>query len=137
MSILLDNIRTALIGLRSNKLRAFLTMLGITIGVAAVIALVSIGQAIEEYVTEEFEGIGSNLLFVFGFNDEGDFEPLTQSDVRAISDFFRVPDALRVMPQRGVTRPVVSEGREISISVQGVMPNYTAIYSRDVVAGRF
>ncbi len=45
-----ENIRMAFIGLRSNKLRSILTMLGITIGVAAVIILVSIGQAVDSYI---------------------------------------------------------------------------------------
>src|SRR5262245_53705821 len=125
MSTFFENIRVALMGLRSNKLRSFLTMLGITIGVAAVIVLVSVGQGVERYVREQFEGIGANLLFVFGFNEtENRFISLTQRDVAAIADPFRVPDAINIMPQRGGTRTVISDGREIRVPTQGVMPLY-------------
>lgn len=135
--MLFENIRVALIGLRSNKLRSFLTMLGITIGVAAVIVLVSVGQGVETYVREQFEGIGANLLFVFGVNERGQFKALTQRDVAAVADPFRVPDAANIMPQRGGTRTVLSDGRETRVAVQGVTPLYLTIFGREVVAGRF
>lgn len=61
---LLENIRVALIGLRSNKLRAALTMLGITIGVSAVIVLVSLGQAVDTFVRNQFLGLGTNLVLI-------------------------------------------------------------------------
>ena len=61
---LFENIRLALKGLTANKLRAFLTMLGIIIGVAAVITLLSVGKGVESFVVEEFESLGNNLLFV-------------------------------------------------------------------------
>src|SRR3954462_9866634 len=64
MNSLTENIRVALGGLLLNKLRAALTMLGISIGVAAVIVLVSLGQAVQDYVAEQFLGIGTNLAFV-------------------------------------------------------------------------
>jgi putative ABC transport system permease protein len=99
--------------------------------------LVSVGQAVEVYVRDEFEGIGSSLLFVFGVGPNGGFQALTQRDVAAVSDVFRVPDAARVMPQRGFRRTVTSEGRETSVAVQGVTPTYLEIYSRNVIGGRF
>ncbi|HRF99021.1 MAG TPA: ABC transporter permease, partial [Aggregatilineales bacterium] len=63
--LILDNIRVALSALNANKLRSFLTMVGITIGVTSVIVLVSIGQALESFVIAGFENIGSNLVVVF------------------------------------------------------------------------
>jgi putative ABC transport system permease protein len=133
-----DNVRVALDGLRSNKLRAALTMLGITIGVASVITLVSIGQAVERFIVENFEGLGANLLIVVGTdNEQGRFVALTQNDARALSDVYRVPDALNVMPQRNMNRPVSSDGRETTGQIRGVTPIYTSIYNHDVIAGRF
>ncbi|MBC8171380.1 MAG: ABC transporter permease [Anaerolineae bacterium] len=138
MSTFFENIRVALLGLRSNKLRSLLTMLGITIGVFAVIVLVSVGQGVETFVRERFQGIGANLLFVIGQADaQGRIPPLTQNDYLAINDPYRVPDAIAVMPQRNVTRSVTVEGRELSIPIQGVLPVYQSIFSRKVVAGRF
>ncbi len=54
----------AMRALAANKLRSVLTMLGIIIGVGAVIALMSIGRGVQKYVTDQFAGLGSNLLFV-------------------------------------------------------------------------
>ncbi|HEX2905798.1 MAG TPA: ABC transporter permease [Phototrophicaceae bacterium] len=134
----LENVRVAMIGLRSNKLRSALTMLGITIGVAAVIVLVSLGQAVESYVRDQFLGIGTNLLVVFPVPDQtGQTERLTLNEARALSDSFRVPDALYVMPQRNVTRTTTFEGREISARVQGVAANYLLVRNREIIAGRF
>ncbi len=61
---LAESLRVALRALGANKLRSALTMLGIVIGVAAVIALMAAGQGVQVFVTEQFQGIGSNLLFV-------------------------------------------------------------------------
>lgn len=135
---MIENLRFALIGLRSNKLRSVLTMLGITIGVFAVIVLISVGQAVETFVRDQFQGIGTNLLFVIGETDtQGRIQPLVQDDYLVLADPFRVPDAANVMPQRNFTRAVSSEGREISIPINGVLPMYESIYNRTVVAGRF
>jgi putative ABC transport system permease protein len=134
-----ENIRVALVGLRSNKLRSALTMLGVTIGVAAVIVLVSLGQAVEAFVRDQFLGIGANLVIVLGAdNNRGGFERVKQADANAIADVYRVPDALLVMPQLNLNnRTVIFEGREITIRVQGVTPDYLAVRNRDILAGRF
>ena len=139
MPPIFENIRVAFGGLGSNKLRTILTMLGITIGVAAVIILVSVGQSFENYIQQQFQGIGSNLLFVIGTQDGFDRpQPLTQADVVSISDVFRVPEAELVMPQLDLrTQTVVSEGREARVTVQGVPGFYTEVLNREAVAGRF
>ncbi len=135
---MLENMRIALVGLGSNMLRSILTMLGITIGVASVIVLVSLGQAVDGYVRQQFLGVGTNLVIVFPRqNDQGVTRRLTLDDVQAISDPFRVPDALVVMPQRAVTRNVTYEGRQISVRILGVTPDYLSVRSRSIVAGRF
>lgn len=130
---MIENLRLAFTSLGSNKLRSFLTMLGIIIGVAAVIVLVSVGQAFETFVNEQFEGIGVNLLFVSGL----DFSPLTLDDVDVVNDIYRVPDAEIVMPQRNVTRQVTFAGREIQASIQGVTAQYLTVFNREMIAGRF
>ena len=61
---LYESLRTAMIGLTTNKMRAALTMLGIIIGVASVVALMSIGEGVEAMITGEIQGLGSNLIFV-------------------------------------------------------------------------
>ena len=61
---IMDSIQTALVELSTNKLRTGLTMLGIVIGVGAVIALMAAGQGAQSGVTREVSGLGSNLIFV-------------------------------------------------------------------------
>ena len=66
---LAESFRIALRALSANKVRSALTMLGVIIGVAAVILLVAIGSGVQDEITGQIEGLGSNLLFVF----PGDF----------------------------------------------------------------
>ncbi|MCJ7666982.1 MAG: ABC transporter permease, partial [Anaerolineae bacterium] len=70
---LVESLRVALGSLTTNKMRSALTMLGIIIGVAAVITLVSLGQGVQKMVTEEIKGAGANLLFILpgGLQGEG------------------------------------------------------------------
>jgi putative ABC transport system permease protein len=133
-----ENARVAFIGLRSNKLRSALTMLGITIGVSAVIVLVSLGQAVESFVRNQFLGLGTNLLIVFPAEDDrGQTVPLTLRDVRALSEPANVPDASFVMPQLNLSRPLVADGREARGRIRGVSEAFPVVRSREVLAGRF
>jgi len=135
---MIENMRVAFIGLRSNKLRSALTMLGITIGVAAVIVLVSLGQAVDVFVRDQFLGIGTNLLIVFAQqNQQGETRPLTLVEAEALADPFNVPDASGVLPQRAVTRDITFEGKAVSVRIVGVTPNYLQVRSRHVVDGQF
>jgi putative ABC transport system permease protein len=68
---LAESFRIALRALFANKARSFLTMLGVIIGVAAVILLVSIGSGVQSSITGQIEGLGSNLLFIFPGQMEG------------------------------------------------------------------
>jgi putative ABC transport system permease protein len=136
---MIENMRVALVGLRSNKLRSALTMLGITIGVAAVIVLVSVGQAIDGFIRGEFEGIGANLVYVLGEQDGFERpQPVTVADLRAISDPFRVPEATLVMPQLDLlNQTVIFDGTEDRIRVIGTGAEYPELFDRTPVAGRF
>ncbi len=133
-----ENIRVALIGLRSNKLRAALTMLGITIGVAAVIVLVSIGQAVDTFVRGQFLGLGTNLVILFpADNSRGETVRLTLKESRALADQTRVPDALYVVPQLNLSQALSYGGRNAAGRIRGVTPNFPSIRNREVAAGRF
>ena len=57
-----DNLRLSVSELFTNKLRAFLTVLGITIGIAAVVLLLSLGQSVQAYITSQFEGLGATTI---------------------------------------------------------------------------
>ena len=142
---LAENIRMALGALVANKLRALLTMLGIIIGVAAVITLVSVGRGVEGVVLSEFEGLGNNLLFVFpGQIGPGQQPPrrsggsgLTNDDAAALADPLLVPDVLRVVPS--YARPaIVTRGREEArTGVTGTTAEYPDIRNHYPVVGDF
>ena len=139
MIVLMDVLRISLANLFVNRLRAVLTMLGITIGVAAVIVLLSIGKAFENFIIGEFNSVGSNLVAVFGAQgDRGDFEPLTQKDFDALSDPTRVWDTLFVVPFLEVNaNSVTYENYETSPSIFGITADYIQVEEREIIAGRY
>jgi putative ABC transport system permease protein len=102
-----EQLRVALRALSVNKLRSSLTMLGIIIGVGAVITLLSVGQGVQKLVTGQLQSIGTNLLFVVpgNMNDSqtqprsSGMQQMTLSDVNAISDPLNVPDVIAVAPE--------------------------------------
>src|SRR4030065_2066632 len=95
-----QSIFEALDSLSSNKLRSGLTIIGIVIGVAAVISIVSIGRGAENTITGSIQGIGTNLLFAFrgGSEEVRNPKPLTLGDATAISDPFQAPSVAGVAP---------------------------------------
>ena len=138
LSLLLETIRVSIGGLLSNKLRSALTIIGITIGVAAVIVLISLGQGLQGYVTNQFSSVGSNLLVVFPAPNEDDrVDQLTMEDAEALSDSFNVPDVSIVMPQALVTLPVVYGANATSLAVHGVTTDYPTLRNRTIASGRF
>jgi putative ABC transport system permease protein len=141
---LAENIRLALRALTANKLRALLTMLGIIIGVAAVITLLSVGKGVESFVVSEFEDLGNNLLFVFpGQLEPGQGPPrpggsgLTNDDVAALSDPFRVPDVIGVVPEYDRLATVTRGRQETRTTIAGTSPNFPAVRNFYPIAGDF
>lgn len=135
MSIL-ESVRLAFRALAANKLRAALTMLGIIIGVGAVITLMSAGEGVSFYIEERFQGMGSNLLFVMpGSMDPGSGPPgmqastaeLTNGDVEALRDPIRAPDIAAISPE-GFRSTVVATGRRDTVTqVVGVTPDFSSV----------
>ncbi|PJF34051.1 MAG: hypothetical protein CUN57_00555, partial [Phototrophicales bacterium] len=86
-----ENLRIAFATLLASKTRAFLTMIGITIGVMSVVLLLSIGQAFQDYVVGEFSSFGSNLVAVWGeVNNTIDIQPggPDEDDAEELVTFF-------------------------------------------------
>lgn len=133
----MESVRIALRGLSANKLRSALTMLGIIIGVAAVIALMSVGKGVEATVTGSFQGLGSNLLFVFSGGNSDQPKPLTYSDAEAIADPFLVPDVVAVAPAIVRNAEVVYRDQKTVTSVNGVTPEYEQVRNFYVEEGEF
>jgi putative ABC transport system permease protein len=147
---LIESARIALRALATNKMRSGLTMLGIIIGISAVITLVSVGQGVQAVVAEQMEGIGSNLLFVMpgeldtnttsmrtSFLSSVNVSTLTYGDVLALADPTNAPDLLGVTPEFMANSTVVygSENRKSSIS--GVTYTYPQVRNFYPVMGTF
>jgi len=140
--IIFDTIQTALIQLSSNKLRTGLTMLGIVIGVGAVIALMAAGQGAQQGVTKEVSGLGSNLIFVEpGVTQQGGAVrvgamTLTTDDAEAIRGLTYV-DAAVSQFKLDIENQVVGNGRNTTAAMTATEPDFTYVRSWDVEAGRF
>jgi putative ABC transport system permease protein len=136
-----ESVRIAIRALLANKLRAILTMLGIIIGVGAVITLMSAGKGVERLVQESFQGLGSNLLFVFPGSLDGTSSArrpeMTMGDYRAIGDPFLVPDAIGVAPELSSRADVVNGKRDIRTDISGVTPDFLTVRNKVVAEGLF
>ncbi|HVG96481.1 MAG TPA: ABC transporter permease [Chloroflexota bacterium] len=142
---LTESVRVALRALGANKLRAALTMLGMIIGVGAVIALMSIGQGVQASVTSQIKGLGSNLLFVTpgattsgGVRAQAGSAPtLTSEDADAIVDSGQVPQAVAVAPEAGNFGQVVANGQNTFTRLNGVTPDFLGVRNFSVAEGEF
>jgi len=136
-------IQISLNALNRNKMRSFLTALGIIIGVGAVIAMVSIGQGAKKAVENRFESMGTNLLFVqsgsrsvrgrqSGF---GSFNTLTTNDAKAIEEKC---DAVKyVSPSVSTRAQVIYGNKNWNTNIRGTGANYPEIRNWDIEEGMF
>ncbi|MGH2582686.1 MAG: ABC transporter permease [Anaerolineales bacterium] len=108
----------ALESIRANKLRSALTMLGIVIGVAAVISMLAIGTGAQSSITSEIEGIGATILYINPGGEANNPEPLTLEDVEALRDPARAPSVVAVTP-------VLQGG--VQVSLPGISANSSAL----------
>jgi putative ABC transport system permease protein len=136
MSSIRESLRMAFDGLFNNKVRSLLTMLGIIIGVGAVIAMVSLGQGFSSYVTNQFESLGTNLLTVMRERSVDGALDLTVSDAEALEG---LPGVAAVAPTyRGSATVLNDEGVESSdTDVSGVTPAYETARNYEMKVGRF
>jgi putative ABC transport system permease protein len=143
---ILENIRVALDGLLANKLRSTLTMLGVIIGVGAVIALMSIGAGAQAEITNQISSIGTNLLIVMPMNVgrvggggavTSSSRGLTMDDVDALMNPLNVPDAALVVPEYSVNGQIIYGDTNFSVSGIGTLPNYQALHDLTLAQGDF
>jgi putative ABC transport system permease protein len=137
--IILQSIFEALESLSSNKMRSGLTIIGIVIGVAAVIAIVSIGRGAENTITGSIQGIGTNLLFIFrgGSEEVRNPKPLTLADAAAIADPFQAPSVAGVAPILQGNVEVSAGGETTTTQVSGVTPDYGPVRNMNLAEGEF
>ncbi len=129
---LTESFLTALDSLMANKMRAVLTMLGVIIGVAAVIALMSIGNGLSASITSEIQSIGTNLLTISTDSNNSDGYPaLSMSDVAALSDSLNAPALSAVAAAVQGSQEVVNGSNSKQTTVSGITANYLFVNNLD------
>ncbi|MEW6406116.1 MAG: ABC transporter permease [Chloroflexota bacterium] len=139
----LSTLLEALESLAANKLRTALTVLGIVIGVAAVIAMLAVGAGAQDTITGSIGGMGTNLLFVFPGDSPLSGEtirnpkPLTLQDAEAISDPFAAPSVDAVAPILRKDFLVGGGGETRVTNVSGVTPEFFPLRNYTLTEGEF
>jgi putative ABC transport system permease protein len=129
----LNLLRIAWKALQRNRLRAFLTMLGIIIGVASVIAMVAIGQGSKQSIQQQLSGMGSNMIIIRPNStvsagarlDATTVQSLTLEDVKALQQ--QATDLSAVTPVANTKGQAIFGNSNWSTTIQGVYPNYVEV----------
>ena len=140
MSIL-NNIRIALRALKANMLRSSLTVLGIVIGVASVVALLSIGRGATQGITSQVEGMGTNLVTISSSRRFGPGSGSSSSGTLLYSDYEaitkKVDNIAGISPYYQSQETVSTTNRTSNYSVIGVTPSYETVTLQTMSLGRF
>ncbi len=134
-----ESIKTAWQSISASKLRSALTMLGIVIGVFAVVLLVALGQGLQASITDTFNSLGASALFISSTPSQNviTIRPLTNEDVAALEDKTLVPSLSVVSPTRSTRTTVSYAENDATETVMGVEPAIGQIRSYQVDQGRF
>ena len=134
----------AIKSLLANKLRSALTMLGMIIGVGAVIVLMSVGQGLQNYITSTFEEMGSNLLFVTPANPDAPgitamapgyaTASLTMDDAEAMRD---IRSVIAVNPTNENFVKLIAGNESVSVVIEGTTPEFQQLYDFEIASGRY
>lgn len=133
-----QQIKEALESLVGNKLRSGLTILGIVIGVAAVISMLAIGRGAQTSINSSIESIGTNLLFINTTNENGatNPQPLTTDDAEALADPTKAPLVSKVAPVISGQVGMTTVGKYYMGSVTATTPEYAEIRSLSIAEGQ-
>ncbi len=129
----------ALDSLASNKVRSALTVLGIVIGVGAVIAMLAISAGAQNTITGSISGIGTNLLFVMrgGSEEVRNPQPLTLGDAEAMRDPFAAPSVIGVAPVLQGRAEITFVGEGDIVAAVGVTPEHESVRNVEIAEGEF
>ncbi|KPL02840.1 MAG: hypothetical protein AMJ90_04635 [candidate division Zixibacteria bacterium SM23_73_2] len=140
---MIESLSMAVSSIFSNKLRSFLTMLGIIVGVSAVITMIAIGQGASAQITERISQLGANLLMVRpgasqrgpARSASGSITSLTYEDAQVIAQ--QCPSVAKVDADYSRNSQVVFGNKNTNTSINGVTPNYPEVRNFTVAQGSF
>ena len=135
-----DIFKESWVSISGNKVRSFLTVLGIIIGVMAVVIMVAVGETVESEITSQFSALGTNTIMIragvarMGGVRTGNMQTLTTMDAEFIS---RLPDVAAVSPVQTTGAQVIYGNQNQSTSIIGVYPSYTIVQNIEIEQGTF
>lgn len=138
---LLESVKMAVKTLTANKLRSGLTMLGIIIGNASVIAMIGIGEGAQTFVKGQVNSLGTNILFVIPGGPDGQRRPIMQPPTLVVADAeaiaTQVPSVEKVAPALAGSEIMTYRSNNATASLVGATPDYLVVRNFDVARGRF
>lgn len=141
-----ETIRTAIAALNARRMRSLLTMLGILIGIAAVMLTVGLGQGAQAQITSQINSLGSNMIIVTpsqttgsgGFRGGGgSATTLTTADASMLADQSVAPDVVAVAPTSSASGSLQSSSTTWTSTVVGTVPDWQSVRARETGSGRF
>ena len=135
-----DILKESWLSISSNKIRSFLTVLGIIIGVMAVVIMVAVGETVQKEITDQFSSLGTNTVVIragaaqIGGVRSGNRQTLTTDDAAIIA---RLPDVAAISPVQVAGAQVVYGNKNWSTSMIGAYPDYTTVQTIDMEYGAF
>ena len=142
--MLFENIKLAFTSIKANKMRTFLTMLGIIIGISSVITIIGLGNGIKNSFNQDISSLGMGKIYIMVKFDSGelkvsDSDMLTDSDIDAIYKRYR-EELLYIQPyyvKMGTANSVINKNKSYKTSITGVVSGYDKGSNVSPVYGRF
>ena len=138
MLLIMENIKLALSSIRANKMRSFLTMLGIIIGISSVITIASLGETSKAVIAKEFEAFGKNRVVIYmPYSEEiRDSDYFTMEDIDKVKAKYK-EDIVYLAPSTYENTEAISGRKKAKVSTQGVANGYEKMVNMDLIKGRF
>lgn len=135
-----DIVHESWLSISGNKMRSFLTVLGIVIGIMAVVIMVAVGETVQQSITDQFSSLGTNTIMIRAGAAQsagvrsGNRMTLTMDDVKYLS---QLPDVAAVSPVENSGAQVVYGNKNWSTSMVGVYPGYATVQNLEIEYGTF
>lgn len=134
MAQLFEYIKMALSNIRANKVRSFLTMLGIIIGISSVILVLAIGNGAKNVITDSLSGLGAGQIALYTSDESGTYD-ITSDDMEAIRK--QIPGIKGITSQISGSGTTQTNKGVFSVNATGVMPDYEYFSATGIQSGRY
>lgn len=135
-----DILKESWLSVSGNKMRSFLTVLGIVIGVMAVVIMVAVGETVQKQITDQFSSLGTNTIMIRAGAAQsagvrtGNRQTLTIDDAEFIA---KLPDVAAVTPVQNSAAQIIYGNKNWASSMVGVYPDYTTVQNIEIEYGTF